>query len=423
MLNFVLVAATITGAILILLIRPLFRSKGEETYARHEQNIYFARQRLNELEQQLADKTLSNQEYDELKFEIENNLALDLKQQGQVRTNSEETKRDANKSLVLGLCCSLPVMAIVFYWLIGTPTALNTSQTQQQATPENIVAIVQQIESRLEAQPDDLAAWKAIAPVYRSLNLYDKAKTALSRIIELGGADASTYAELADTLALGASGIVTPQARKYVAQALELDANNQVALWLAGLSSMQSNDTKQAVIYWQRLSALMDEFPEQQLELQAIIDEAQTDLQSTSTLAANTTSDQPAAEPQADKPIDPQQGISITVNIDPSLNALVDSEDTVFVVALARNGPPAPLAVKRLKVADLPTQLTLSDNDAMLPQFRLSLFDEVDVSARISKSGQAIPRPGDLSSDKVGHTKQNTTTIELLINQQIGESN
>jgi len=415
MLNFVLVAAIITVAILILLVRPLFRSKDEETYARHEQNIYFARQRLSELEQQLADKTLSNHEYDELKFEIENNLALDIKQQGQVRTNSEETKRDANKSLVLSLCCSLPVMAIGFYWLIGTPAALNTSQTQQPAAPENIVVMVQRIESQLEAQPDDLAAWKAIAPVYRSLNLYDKAKTALSRIIELGGADASTYAELADTLALSASGVVTPQARKYVAQALELDANNQVALWLAGLGSMQSNDTQQAVLYWQRLSALLDEFPEQQLELQAIIDEAQARLQSTSTLTADATSDEAAAEPQ--------QGISITVSIDPSLNELVDSEDTVFVVALARNGPPAPLAVKRLKVADLPTQLTLSDSDAMLPQFRLSLFEEVDVSARVSKSGQAIPRPGDLSSDKVGNTKQDTATIELLINQQIGESN
>ena len=62
--------------------------------------------------------------------------------------------------------------------------------------------------------------------------------------------------------------------------------------------------------------------------------------------------------------------------------------DSVFIFARAVSGPPAPLAVKRVTVADLPITVELSDADAMMPQLKLSNFPEVQLVARISRAGQ-----------------------------------
>lgn len=411
MLNFVLIAAIIVVAALVLLVRSLFSNKHQDVYARTEQNILYARQRLSELEEQQQIDKLSREDYEQLKLEIENNLALDLEQQKRERSGKDNIQPNSNKALALGLCFALPLMAVGFYWLTGTPEALTTDKqqiTNQQPTAENIMQMVETIDLRLQQNPNDLAGWKVIAPIYRGLNQLDNASLAYSRIIELGGADAATYAEHADTLALAAAGVITPEAAISLQQSLNLDPDNQLALWLAGLSAMQDNDSETAIGHWQHLVSLMDASPQQQQELRSIIEQAR---QNNTVLTDNNAS--------TDAP-----GIAVSVSLDASLASIVDTEDTVFVVAVARSGPPAPLAVKRLKVKDLPTRLTLSDADAMLPQLKLSVFDQVEVSARISKSGQAIPQAGDLSSDKVSRDKQGDTfdgpLIELKINQQIG---
>ena len=82
--------------------------------------------------------------------------------------------------------------------------------------------------------------------------------------------------------------------------------------------------------------------------------------------------------------------IKVRVEIGDALKAKVQPGDTVFVFARATQGPPIPLAVKRLTVAQLPTTVELADSDAMRPDLKLSGYPEVQLSARVSRAGQPV---------------------------------
>ncbi|PKL98059.1 MAG: c-type cytochrome biogenesis protein CcmI, partial [Gammaproteobacteria bacterium HGW-Gammaproteobacteria-7] len=81
--------------------------------------------------------------------------------------------------------------------------------------------------------------------------------------------------------------------------------------------------------------------------------------------------------------------LTVKVELAAALQDQVQPSDSVFVFARAASGPPMPLAVKRLTVADLPAQVSLSDSDAMMPQLKISGFEQVQLVARISRSGNA----------------------------------
>ncbi|MDE2148070.1 MAG: c-type cytochrome biogenesis protein CcmI, partial [Burkholderiales bacterium] len=80
----------------------------------------------------------------------------------------------------------------------------------------------------------------------------------------------------------------------------------------------------------------------------------------------------------------------------PALQSRVSPGDTLFVYARAANGPRMPLAILRKKAGDLPLDFSLDDSMAMSPAATLSSAAQVVVGARISKSGNAMPAPGDL---------------------------
>jgi cytochrome c-type biogenesis protein CcmH len=84
------------------------------------------------------------------------------------------------------------------------------------------------------------------------------------------------------------------------------------------------------------------------------------------------------------------------VSLAPALRATAAPDDTVFIFARAAEGSRMPLALLRKQVKDLPLEFKLDDSLAMSPATRLSTAQRVIVGARISKSGQAMPQPGDL---------------------------
>ena len=96
--------------------------------------------------------------------------------------------------------------------------------------------------------------------------------------------------------------------------------------------------------------------------------------------------------------VSPSGVVSGTVVIAPKLAALNRPTDTPFVFARAAESGRTPLAVLRRQVKDLPMTFALDDSMAMSPASKLLGSPKLVVSARISRSGQAIPESGDLGA-------------------------
>lgn len=106
--------------------------------------------------------------------------------------------------------------------------------------------------------------------------------------------------------------------------------------------------------------------------------------------------------------------IRIEVSLAESLRPQANPNDLVFIYAKSASGPPMPLAARRARVADLPATLTLDDSLAIDPTRKLSAFPEVTLVARISKSGQARPRSGDLEGE-IGKVEPGRAGIRQLL--------
>jgi hypothetical protein len=77
------------------------------------------------------------------------------------------------------------------------------------------------------------------------------------------------------------------------------------------------------------------------------------------------------------------------VKLSPDALDIVQATDTVFIFAKAVNGPPAPLAILQRPASELPIDFLLNDSQSMIEGMKLSAFNEVVVTARITRGGDA----------------------------------
>ncbi len=114
------------------------------------------------------------------------------------------------------------------------------------------------------------------------------------------------------------------------------------------------------------------------------------------------------------------QPAAVDVAVHLSVRALAPGVETtstarVFVIARVPDGPPMPIAVRALDPTGLPEQLVLTDRDAMQPSRVLSMFQRVEVLARLSRSGNPMRQPGDVESTAHVLDPRVGGTIELII--------
>ncbi len=196
-----------------------------------------------------------------------------------------------------------------------------------------------------------------------------------------------------------------------VERALKEDPKNPRALALAGAVAYDRQDYAGAVRYWERLAEVEPADSPSAPQIRDSIAQARR----MAGMPESTTAAAPAAPP-ASSPHGTQ--VSGTITLAPALRGRVAPDDIVFVFARAAEGPRMPLAVLRKQAKDLPLAFILDDSLAMSPAARLSGASRVVVGARVSKSGNPMPQPGDLQG-LAGPLPVGASGVAIQINEEV----
>ncbi|HJX17246.1 MAG TPA: hypothetical protein VJ437_03525 [Acidiferrobacterales bacterium] len=118
-----------------------------------------------------------------------------------------------------------------------------------------------------------------------------------------------------------------------------------------------------------------------------------------------------ANPPDRSQAVLPARSIKVTVKLSPALTGKAAPGDTVFIFARAAQGPKMPLAIVRKQAKELPITVTLDDSMAMVQDMKMSSFPQLVIGARVSKTGDAIPKPGDLE----GYAPPHKTGVAIVV--------
>jgi cytochrome c-type biogenesis protein CcmH len=314
--------------------------------------------------------------------------------------------------LALVLALVTPPVVLGTYLAVGTPQALQPMPVaENQAT---LAEATRQLQESLQRQPDDARGWALLAQAYSALGRPKQALDALDHLLKLKPDDPDAMVAWVEATAeTSPSHRIDDASRAKLEHALQIEPTHQRALWLLGISDFQRNDYAGAAKQWKTLLPLLDPGSKVAAAVKQELADAEARAGGTqdATLAADSTpAPSTTAAPAA-------VALEVTVKLDPKLAAKVRPADTLFVFARAVDGPSMPLAVARLKAADLPAKVTLTDAMAMVPAMNLSKFPKVSIAARISKSGSAIAQAGDLESAAVEVATDSHAPIALTIDK------
>jgi cytochrome c-type biogenesis protein CcmH len=375
------VAALFLLGALLMLLPSLLQARAAATTAATTAagtNLAVHRDQLREAEADLAAGLITPERFAQARSEIVQRVIEDTApaEAPAGPTNSRRT------ALVLAVL--IPVASVLTYLQLGNPEAAapgaaTAPADRHSVTPEQIQKMVAALGERLKAQPDDAEGWLMLGRSYTALSRYRDAATALRRAMALLPGNPHVLTDLADVLAMANNKRLAGEPARLVQQALDLDPKHIKALALAGSVSFEAKDYAAARGYWQRLLAVVPAESPMARSVQGSIAEA-TQLQT------------------GDAPKPPAAGEAITgqVVLSPALASRLAAGDTVFIFARAAEGPRMPLAILRQPATAQALAFRLDDSLAMSPQFKLSGFASVVVGARISRSGNATPQPGDL---------------------------
>jgi cytochrome c-type biogenesis protein CcmH len=414
-----LIGLLLTAVLIIFL--PLFigRKALVSISDQQQQNIAIFTDRLSELEQEKSQGNLDEAMFLQLKTELEKSLLADV--EGNTTTTFTPVTVNANHWMINGGLAFLVVLvSLAMYVDLGRSedygkylTLQAQAKVEAQTTQKNqaqLKKLMDLLKEKLKQNPRDAEKWFLLASSYAAIGQYQQAaevyRAAMDHIDKTDANYATAKGSYSQMLFQAAGEQVTPAAIQAMQEALAIDPLEPSALILAGINAYTLGDLKQAIVFWEKAKTKANENVTTTF-IEPVITQAKMQL-------AQAT---PQSSPQVSANVGHAK-ITINLNIDAALKAKVSPEQTVFVFARPVGGR-MPLAAEKLQVKDLPKTIVLDDSKSPMPTANLSSVTEVELTARVSLSGQPQQSKGDLFVTLEKVKVNDDKALEMLINQEV----
>ena len=402
MIDFWLPAGLLLLTALAFLLIPVLRiRKLQAEEDRTALNVTLYQERLQELENQLQAGVLDQAQMEAGRAEAARELL-------------DDTEGVQRRSSVLGgkipLISALlvPVLGVALYLHWGAVDEVVQTRQMAAAQPQSIEEMTARLEQTVQQQPESAEAWYFLGRTYMAQERAGDAAKAFERAVEIAGRAPELLGQWAQALYFAEGKQWSEQMQALTDEALKADPQEVTSLGLLGIAAYESQRYADAVNYWERLVAVLPEQDPSRAAIAGGIERARQQMGE---------GEQPSA---AAEPSVKVHALEVSVSLSPEVQQNVQPDDAVFVFARALSGPPMPLAVKRLKVSDLPVQISLSDVDAMMPELKISRFDQVQLVARVSRAGNATQGEWTGQTGPVANTARDVQA--LLIDSRDGQA-
>jgi cytochrome c-type biogenesis protein CcmH len=435
-MNAWLLGALLLGASLLWVFLPRGRSVDAEHSAvtgvddaarRAQENVRLHRERLAELEQELAAGGLAQDEYQRRRSEAELALYEDAFGAGTELAPKPASLTSERPSLVLlgGVAVVLGASALTLYLHLGaadkardhvasgiTPASLAQQQRERSTSAQtgaiqDMAMLIAELHRKLKEQPDNLEGWLLLGRSAMNINQFALAEEAYLQVIEQmqahGGALAPFYGLLAQVRYLAAGDRVLPGVQEAIDLARQHNPDELNVLALLAMDAFSRQDYQAALDHWQRMLAVAPDHPSRE-QIEQGISQARARLG-----LVETDVRQPDTGP----------GIKLEIALAPELEGRFPPSTPVFVFARAPSGPPVPIAASRHTVAELPLMVRLHDGNSMAATTRLSEYPQVRVTARVSRSGRPIAGAGDWEVTMESVPVGGSEVFSLIIGKEI----
>jgi cytochrome c-type biogenesis protein CcmH len=247
---------------------------------------------------------------------------------------------------------------------------------------------------------------------YAAVGQFDKAAKLYGKLAESTELGSEEFARLkgvqAQSLFQASGESMTPAIQSLIDEALKADAEEPSSLMLQGINAYNSSNYKQAIAFWEKAKGKAGEDQITRF-INPAIKSSQQKMGIATALKSSVKPNQKVAGGAS---------LIIDLTLNKALKEKVNDDDIVFVFARPVGGR-MPLAAERIKVKDLPARIVLDDTKAAMPTAKLSSVDVVEVTARVSKSGQPMAQKGDLFAEVKNIAVSGSVSIALDINQVV----
>ena len=417
----IVIAALLVLASLALIL-PLWRGEGRQSISRSALNKQLYRQRLLEIGEEREQGILA--EESESLVELQRSLLDDI-------PDVEQSARGGKSLIWIPGVLVLVVVSLGLYYQLGAWQEVSRWQDassrlgelsnrilverDSEVTEQDLLDFTLGLRTRLKEEPNDYRGWLLLGRMTLDGNDPEMAREALERAYSLAPQKAMVAVPYAQALMMTGE---EARADQLLQAAIAQDPANIEARSVHAFMALQKEDFQTALVRWRAMLPLLEQGSTRHAMVERSIEYAEQQLRQRGiavTAAPAAQAGQGSAQVLAVK----EGEYPLHITLAPGIQLPEDAH--LFVFAVIPNGPPMPIAVKRIPGPQLPLTLSLGDGDAMMEGSKLAAYPELQFKARLSRGGNVMNKEGAFEgvSVTVPTTSIPTAPIDIRIDHAL----